>query len=103
MNLEEKALRVREVFDELQLETDRFISQSKISCIQGCGHCCTNPKVPASILEFLPLAFDLYRKGKAEEFLSLLESATEDSYCVILKKMSKMRMQANVRTTLTAG
>jgi Fe-S-cluster containining protein len=88
MNLLEKSLKVREVFDELQLETDRFISQSKVSCIQGCGLCCTNPKVSASVIEFLPLAFDLYYKGKAEEFLSLVAAATEDSYCVILKKMS---------------
>lgn len=88
MNLLEKSLQVRQVFDELQHETDRFISQSKVSCIQGCGLCCTNPKVSASVIEFLPLAFDLYHKGKAENFLSLLASATEDSYCVILKKMS---------------
>lgn len=88
MNLLEKSLQVRQVFDELQLETDRFISQSKVSCIQGCGLCCTNPKVSASVIEFLPLAFDLYQKGKAEEFLSLLTSTAEGSYCVILKKMS---------------
>lgn len=88
MNLIEKSLQVRQVFDELQVETDRFISQSKVSCIQGCGLCCTNPKVSASVTEFLPLAFDLYHKGKAEEFLSLLASAGADSYCVILKKMS---------------
>ncbi len=88
MNLLEKSLQVRQVFDELQLETDRFISQSKVSCIQGCGLCCTNPKVSASITEFLPLAFDLYYKGKAEQFLSLLDSASEDNYCIILKKMS---------------
>jgi Fe-S-cluster containining protein len=88
MNLLEKSLQVRQVFDELQLETDRFISQSKVSCIQGCGLCCTNPKVSAAVIEFLPLAFDLYHRGRAEEFLSLLSSATEDSYCVILKKMS---------------
>src|SRR5690606_32780092 len=88
MNLLEKSLQVRQVFDELQLETDRFISQSKVSCIQGCGLCCTNPKVSASITEFLPLAFDLYYKGKAEQFLSLLDSASEDSYCIILKNTS---------------
>ncbi len=88
MNLLEKSLKVREVFDELQLETDRFISQSKVRCIPGCGLCCTNPQVSASVIEFLPLAFDLYEKGKADEFLSLLDAATENTYCVILKKMS---------------
>ena len=88
MNLLEKSLKVREVFDELQIETDRFISQSKVRCIAGCGHCCTNPQVSASVTEFLPLAFDLYYKGQVEEFLSLLDTAGENSYCVILKKMT---------------
>lgn len=87
MNLLEKALRVREIFDELQLETDRFISDSKVSCIKGCGLCCTNPRVSASVLEFLPFAFDLYHKGSAEEYLSVLGSTSEDSYCILLKKM----------------
>ena len=87
MDLLEKSLRVREVFEELQYETDRFISQSNVTCIKGCGLCCTNPKVSASVLEFLPLAFDLYHKGKAEEVLATLP-LSEDSYCIILKKLS---------------
>src|SRR5690606_16689828 len=63
-------------------------SQSKISCFKGCGHCCTNPKVSASVLEFLPLAFELYLSGKAEETLDILSSSAGDSYCILLKKMS---------------
>jgi len=88
MDLLEKSLMVRGVFDELQRETDNFASQSKVTCINGCGLCCTNPKVSASVLEFLPLAFDLYYKGRAEEFLEILAATTEDSYCIILKKLS---------------
>ena len=88
MDLLEKSLLVRGVFDELQVETDSFTSQSKVTCISGCGLCCTNPKVSASVLEFLPLAFDLYFKGLAEEYLEILSSTTDDSYCIILKKLS---------------
>lgn len=88
MSLLKKSLEVRKVFDELQLQIDHFTSQSSVSCIKGCGLCCSNPKVSASVLEFLPLAFDLYYRGKTEEVLQVLASATKDSYCIMLKKQS---------------
>src|SRR5690606_36702268 len=88
MDLFEKSLLVRGVFDELQVETDSFTCQSKVTCISGCGLCCSNPKVSASVLEFLPLAFDLYFKGLAAEYLEILSSTTDDSYCIILKKLN---------------
>ncbi len=88
MNLLEKSLQVRTLFDELKPEVDRFSSQSKLSCIKGCGHCCTNPMVSASVLEFLPLAFELYHSDKAEETLEKLSSSLGESYCILLKKMA---------------
>jgi uncharacterized protein len=88
MNLQEKSREVRIVFDELDLEIKAFLEASKLTCITGCGFCCSNPKVSASVLEFLPLAFDLYEKGKAEKTLEILEDANEDKYCIIYKSTS---------------
>ncbi|RZS95137.1 YkgJ family cysteine cluster protein [Cecembia calidifontis] len=88
MNLQEKSQEVRRVFDELDVETKAFLEASKLTCIPGCGFCCSNPKVNASVLEFLPLAFDLYDKGKAEKALEMLESKDEESFCIIYKSMS---------------
>lgn len=88
MNLEEKSQEVRKVFEELDLEIRSFIDASKLTCISGCGFCCSNPKVSASVLEFLPLAFDLYDKGKAEKALELLEETTEEDACIIYKSFS---------------
>ncbi|MCH7403313.1 YkgJ family cysteine cluster protein [Belliella kenyensis] len=88
MNLREKSLEVRKVFDELDIEIKSFMQSSQLSCVTGCGACCANPNVHASILEFLPLAFDLYEKGKAEKALSILEEAGEDSNCIIYKSLS---------------
>jgi uncharacterized protein len=88
MNLQEKSREVRNVFDELDLEIKAFLEASKLTCITGCGFCCSNPKVSASVLEFLPLAFDLYEKGKAEKTLEILEDANEDKYCIIYKSTS---------------
>ena len=88
MNLLEKSLNVCRVFEELEVETQEFLSQSQLTCFKGCGNCCTNPRVSASVLEFLPLAFDIYRSGKAEDTIALLSTSSEESYCIMLKKLS---------------
>ena len=88
MNLLEKSLNVSGVFAELEIEIQEFLSQSQLHCFKGCGHCCTNPRVSASVLEFLPLAFDIYRSGRAEDTLALLSTSSEESYCIMLKKLS---------------
>ncbi|WP_291784777.1 YkgJ family cysteine cluster protein [Cecembia sp.] len=89
MNLQEKSQEVRSIFDELDMEIRAFIGASNLSCIPGCGFCCSNPKVSASILEFLPLAFDLYEKGKADKALEILEMQGDNHYCILYKSMSK--------------
>lgn len=88
MDLQQKSQEVRKVFEELDAEIKKFIDTSQIGCLAGCGFCCSNPKVNASVLEFLPLAFDLYEKGKAEKAMELLESKNGQDYCIIYKTSS---------------
>lgn len=88
MNLQEKSQEVRQVFEELDKEIKEFLDSSKLGCIPGCGFCCSNPKVNASVLEFLPLAFDLHEKGKADAALQLLEVQEENNFCILYKSMS---------------
>ncbi|MEB2774714.1 YkgJ family cysteine cluster protein [Algoriphagus sp. D3-2-R+10] len=88
MNLAEKSQATLNVFGELESETKQFVSESGLSCVSGCGFCCANPKVPASPLEFLPLAFDLYYKGIAESTLTLLEGKDEGASCVMYRSQS---------------
>lgn len=89
MNLAEKSQATLDVFGELESETKQFVSESGLGCVSGCGFCCANPKVPASPLEFLPLAFDLYDKGLAESTLTLLESKDEGDSCVMYRSQSE--------------
>ena len=89
MNLEEKSLEVRKVFDEFTLESQQFLEGSQLTCLSGCGFCCANPKVPATVLEFLPFALDMYQQGKAEQVLDLVESKTENDFCIIYKATSE--------------
>ncbi|MCZ8134040.1 MAG: YkgJ family cysteine cluster protein, partial [Algoriphagus sp.] len=74
MNLFEKSKAVEEIFQELEQESKQFHAEAGMGCLSGCGFCCANPEVPASPLEFLPLAFDLYEKGLADEIANQLVS-----------------------------
>lgn len=89
MNLAEKSLATLAVFTELQSDTKQFVAESGLGCVSGCGFCCANPKVPASPLEFLPLAFDLYEKGLAESTLILVEKMEEGASCVMYRAQSE--------------
>lgn len=85
MNLFEKSQAVRKLFQELEEESRQFHAESGMGCISGCGFCCANPDIPASPLEFLPLAFDLYEKGIAEEIANQLALQDQLGNCVVYR------------------
>jgi uncharacterized protein len=58
---------VEKIFHELDKKISDFQEDTGLKCISGCGKCCFNPEVEATILEFLPLAFHFYKSGKAPE------------------------------------
>lgn len=82
MNLFEKSEAVRKLFQELDEESKQFHAESGMGCLSGCGFCCANPEVPASPLEFLPLAFDLFEKGIAEEIANQLSLQDQPGNCI---------------------
>ena len=88
MNLFDKAQAVEELFMELELQSKKFHAEAGMGCISGCGFCCSNPEVPASALEFLPLAFDLYEKGVAEELAAQLAADNSKGVCVVYRAQS---------------
>jgi len=88
MNLAEKSLAVSKLFEKLGEEANQFASESGLGCVAGCGACCSNPKVSASPLEFLPLAFDFVNKGLADTILELLDADGEGSACIVYRAHS---------------
>ncbi len=89
MNLLEKSRAVEEVFGELEAESRQFHVEAGMGCISGCGFCCANPEVPASPLEFLPLAFDLYDKGIAEEIANQLAEEATPGNCIVYRSQKE--------------
>ncbi len=88
MNLAEKSEAVLKLFENLGAEAKQFATESGLGCVSGCGACCANPKVSASPLEFLPLAFDFYQRGLADTILELLDSEEESQACIVYRAHS---------------
>lgn len=89
MNLFEKSQAVKQVFQELEEEAKQFHAEAGMGCISGCGFCCANPEVPATPLEFLPLAFDLYEKGLAEEIANQLAKEEKLGNCIVYRSQKE--------------
>jgi uncharacterized protein len=89
MNLFEKSEAVKEIFFELEQEAKKFHQEAGMGCLPGCGFCCANPQVPASPLEFIPLAFDLYEKNLAESILNELESQEKPGNCIVYRSQKE--------------
>ena len=62
-----------------------FQSRTGLSCPEGCGHCCSSEKVEATVLECIPLAFELFRTLQAELILKRLEKNEDDRRCVLYR------------------
>lgn len=75
---------VEKVFDALDVQIRTFQNESKLSCLSSCGKCCSKSDIEATVLEFLPLAYHLYKDGKAIEVLEEIGSS-ESSYCYVLQ------------------
>ena len=87
MSIERRVRLVESLFYQLEQESAQFEKSSGISCVSGCGKCCTSPNVEASPLEFLPWAFHLFLNGEAEKTLIILKE-THSATCLIYKPLS---------------
>lgn len=72
---------VEALFDQLELQVSIFKNSSCLSCMPDCGDCCKKEDIEATVLEFLPAAYDLYLKGDYNTILDQIESKN-DNYCI---------------------
>lgn len=85
MSIVLKVKRIQRLFDRLEYEVTQFQNLTGIKCMSSCGHCCTKPDIEASVLEFLPLAFQLFLEKKTENFKSELLKTEQSSICALFK------------------
>lgn len=74
-----------ELYEELDLEADRFKRAAGLNCVIGCKKCCHPEKaqIEASVFECLPLGIHLWKAGEAESFLQRIPSAETRNICVL--------------------
>ncbi len=87
MSIERKVQLVENLFSKLEQETALFGQASGLSCVSGCGKCCTSPNIEASPIEFLPWAFHLFLNGEAHN-TQLKLNKTQSLTCLIYKPLS---------------
>lgn len=79
MNIREFALELQNIYDDMGSSFANYQKNSGLNCLEGCGKCCTNPDIEASVLEMLPLAVRLNDENKLDEWLQMLENPSKDS------------------------
>lgn len=67
---------VLRIYHEIDRRVDRFKKATGLACPPGCGTCCESQDVEATLLEVLPLAWEIYREGLGEEIIGLTEERT---------------------------
>lgn len=89
MSIERRVQLVEKLFFQLDQESVHFKKNSGLSCVVGCGRCCSTPTVEASPLEFLPWAFHLFLNDEAKNTLALLNQ-TQDKTCILYKSLTSI-------------
>ncbi|SFR75547.1 YkgJ family cysteine cluster protein [Maribacter stanieri] len=87
MSIYLKVQAVDRIFNQLDKELGSFQKSTGLGCVANCGNCCLKPDINATALEFLPLAYHLFKNGEAEEWLDLLQNNTSDKLCPVLNKV----------------
>jgi len=86
MSIVVKVKRIQRIFDRLEYEVTQFQNRTGIHCLLSCGQCCTKPDIEASVLEFLPFAFQLFLEKRIDSFRSqLVQVDRRSSICALFK------------------
>lgn len=88
MYLLNKIKAVNKVYEQLEKHNSNFRIKSCLSCIPDCGECCLTNHIEATVLEFLPAAYNLYLSGKYESILEAIENKI-DEICVFYNPFSR--------------
>ena len=88
MNIREFSLNLQKVYNEMSKTFLEYQLSTGLHCLSGCGRCCLNPEIEASVYEMIPLALRIYEEGKTDEWLEKLESNTQES-CLLFQSFGE--------------
>ena len=82
MNIREFSQDLQKIYDQMWDAFSQYQAASGLNCLVGCGKCCNNPEVEASVLEMFPLALRILDENKLEEWLDKLDNSSQD-HCLM--------------------
>jgi len=85
MRLYSKVRKVEALYRALEKDMQHFKQQTGMGCPAGCGRCCFKADIEATVLEFLPLAYHLFKQGNAMAYWQTLKAQGQGPYCPLLK------------------
>jgi Fe-S-cluster containining protein len=83
--LEDLNGKIQGLFAEADERIGRFWSENGISCPAGCGTCCAKKGIEATVLEFIPLAVELWKRNEAETCLNVITGTVMPEICIFFK------------------
>ena len=87
MNIREFSQNLQNIYDEMWLSFSTYQKDSGLNCLEGCGKCCNNPEVEASVFEMIPLALRMLDENKLEYCLDKIENSTQE-HCLMYEPHS---------------
>ncbi|BDD86486.1 hypothetical protein DPPLL_08510 [Desulfofustis limnaeus] len=83
--LPDLVVRVLEVYAQADQAVHRYRTATGLRCPSGCVSCCHSPKVEATTLELIPLAFHLFRSNQAELLLKRIDKQHQAEHCILFR------------------
>jgi len=75
------------IYQEMDHRIKRLQDATGLRCLTGCGTCCENPSVEATVLEVLPLAEQILMMQEEEMILAAIEEKENqvDHSCILYR------------------
>ena len=97
MHLLNKINFVKLILAEADNHVAEFQRISNIACIANCGLCCTKPDIEATVIEFLPAAYELCISNDYLSIYELIENKS-DTTCIFYNAFSNGKFCSQYKT-----
>ena len=84
-----KIHRIKRLLQQAEYQTNKFSFSAGIACSTNCGICCLKPDIEATVLEFIPAAYYLFKSNRLDEIWNKLESQDADGVCVFYQSLAE--------------
>jgi len=87
---------VERVLIQASKHSSKFANKTQLYCEKGCGKCCTTKNVEATVLEFIPAAYYLFRNDRINQVYEKIENMQDNSVCVFYNFLNDENGQCEI-------